>query len=898
MDSRLHNARRMAEEALSTASSLKDLNSGLVDTCTEYLVSHSAALKEAVRAGHRGLDVAARYAQMFDGLLGSLCCAARAAQLRIKGIGRVALVAVGGYGRRLVAPHSDVDVVFLADDPTDERIARLAEGVLYPLWDAGVQIGHAVRGIEETLDLSKSDIRTSTTLLDIRHIAGDKSLVQELVERARTEIFEAELDAFISALEADTMSRHERYGGTLYLREPEIKLGRGGLRDLDAVGWVARARWGVERVEDLVALGHLTQHELQDLSAAQEHLWTVRNRLHVVARRRHDRLTFEDQESISALLGFRDTITLGVEQFMQGHYRHGRVIARLVDRMPERARRSRRKPPMTIRDLGRGILVHDSHVTIRPEALVEDPALAFRFYEAVVREGLPPDPETRDAIARLAGDRDYAQSLRRSAEAKASFGALITNASNAPLRRGSILEELHEVGLLVAMVPEFEPIMGRVPYDAYHAYTADMHSLLAVDRLRAIARGELATEFPVVSRCAAELPRPLPLYLALLLHELGAGHPDDPAKYAAAVASTVCDRLGISGADSKHVQWLIANQHRAYRWALQRDISDPDTISEIVREVQTIDRLRDLYLLTFANTSTENPTAMTAWNARMLQELWLTTSELIEGTREASDQIDSLREQVLRDCEEPERSAVRAFLAELPERYLLANSPAEIRTHQVIAAGRGDETRVRVTHSSFCEGTLQIVVVDNDRPGLLAELTAALSLNRYNVDSAQLYTRKRIGQADEAFDIFAVTHPGLGLESDLELHIAELTRTIEELKHSGNGSAERAMVRRSKAPSWARTGPRIKTEVGVDNNASSTYTVVDVYTRDRPELLHTIARTLHQHGLTIALAKVNTQGRRVADVFYVQSQSGGKLAKGQLARLSDALRETIHKLDG
>ncbi|HKU37176.1 MAG TPA: [protein-PII] uridylyltransferase, partial [Polyangiales bacterium] len=283
----------MAEEALSTASSLKDLNSGLVETCTEYLVSHSAALKEAVRSGHRGLDVAGRYAQMFDGLLGSLCCAARAAQARARGMGRVALVAVGGYGRRLVAPHSDVDVVFLADDPTDERIARLAECVLYPLWDAGVQIGHAVRGIEETLDLSKSDIRTSTTLLDIRHIAGDKSLVQELVERARTEIFEAELDAFIAALEADTVSRHERYGGTLFLREPEIKLGRGGLRDLDVVGWVARARWGVDRLEELVAHGHLSQHELLDLSSAQEHLWTVRNRLHVVARRRHDRLTFE-----------------------------------------------------------------------------------------------------------------------------------------------------------------------------------------------------------------------------------------------------------------------------------------------------------------------------------------------------------------------------------------------------------------------------------------------------------------------------------------------------------------------------------------------------------------------------------------------------------------------------
>ncbi|HKU44655.1 MAG TPA: ACT domain-containing protein, partial [Polyangiales bacterium] len=590
-------------------------------------------------------------------------------------------------------------------------------------------------------------------------------------------------------------------------------------------------------------------------------------------------------------------MTLGVEQFMQGHYRQGRVIARLVDRMPERARRSRRKPPMTIRDLGRGLLVHDSHVTLRPDVLAEDPALAVRFYEAVVRENLPPDPESRDAIAAALSDRELCQALRRSAEAKASFCTLLIEAGNAPLRRGSILEELHEVGLLIALIPEFEPIMGRVPHDAYHAYTADVHSLLAIDRLRAIARGELAAEFPIVSRCAAELPRPLPLYMALLLHEIGAGHPDDPAKYAAAVASTVCDRLGLGTADNKHVQWLIANQHRVYRWALQRDISDPETLAEIARDVQTVDRLRDLYVFTFANASTENPTAMTAWNSRMLQELYLTVADVIEGARAASDYVESLREQALRDLAEPERSAVQAFLAELPERYLLANSPAEIRRHQLIAAGRGDETRVRVTESSFGEGTLQIVVVSNDRPGLLAELTAALSLHRYNVDSAQLYTRKREGKPDEAFDIFAVTHPGLGIEADLEANIQELSQTIQELIE-GRTTAERALQRRAKTPTWARTGPRIKTEVGVDNNASSRYTVVDVYTRDRPELLHTIARTLHQHGLTIALAKVNTQGKRVADVFYVQSPSGGKLAKGQLARLSDALRETIHKLDG
>ena len=514
----------MAEEALVTASRLSDLDSGLVETCSDYLVSHTAALKEAVRGGQRGLDVAARYAQMFDGLLGSLCCAARAAKLRCPDLGRVALVAVGGYGRRLVAPHSDVDVLFLADHPGDERVAGLAECVLYPLWDAGVQIGHAVRGVEETLDLSKSDIRTSTTLLDLRHIAGDRSLVQELTERGRTEIFEADLDSFLVALEGDLESRHERYGGTLFLREPELKLGRGGLRDLDVVSWVARARWGVPRLEDLVERGFLTREEWMDLVAAQEHLWIVRNHLHVLSRRRQDRLTFEDQESVAALLGYRDGVRLGVEQFMQTHYRRARTIARLVDRMPERACRSRRKPPVTIREVAPGVLLHDEQLTLNPKSLTADPALALRLYRVGAEEGVPPDPIARDAIAAHCAHAEFCQALRAAPEAGRIFCELLTHAATPPLRRGSLLEELHEVGLLVALVPEFEAITGRVPHDAYHAYTADVHALLSVDRLRAVARGELATEFPVISRCAVELPRPLPLYLATLFSELGAGH--------------------------------------------------------------------------------------------------------------------------------------------------------------------------------------------------------------------------------------------------------------------------------------------------------------------------------------------------------------------------------------
>jgi [protein-PII] uridylyltransferase len=795
-----------------------------------------------------------------------------------------------------MAPHSDVDVLFVCDEPSDPRIAKLAESVLYPLWDVGVEIGHAVRGLDETLELSQSDIRTSTTLLDMRHVAGDKSIVQELCERGRKLIFEDQLERFVAALQADTALRHERFGDSLYVREPELKLGRGGLRDLDVIQWCVRARLAVESLEQGVEHGLLTQHEVAELRAAQGHLWTVRNRLHLMAARRHDRVTYEDQEALASKLGYRDGMMLGVEQYMQTHFRHARSIARVVDCIGDRVRRSLRPPPTTIRDLGGGVLVHDKHVTFKRMDLDENPSSALRLYGSVVRENLPPDPEARDAISFAAADREWCKRLRRQDEAATVFTQVLARAEAANVRCGSLMQELHEVGLLLAMIPELEAVTGRVRHDAYHAYTVDAQSIMAVDRLRALARGELAAEFRVVSRAAAEMPRPLPLYLALLLHGIGSGHPDDPPKHAAAIAGPVGERLGLPAADVRHMQWLIANQSAMYFWATRRDITDPTVIARDVRDVH---RLHDLYLFTFCHVSTANPTAMSAWNARMLDELWQATSDHLEGRGGGvPEQLERVRRDVLAGVQDAgQRERLEALIASAPQRYLLANSIERIRFHADTVEARSGALAFGTADSGVGQGTLELVIACDDRPGLLADLTAAFAAGRFSVDSAQVYTRKRTGKPDEAFDIFHVSHANM--ESG-ELMVEELDRlraTIEALL-AGRVDAKELLARRAKPPAWARPGPRVKTEIHVDNASSSRYTIVDVYTRDRTDLLHVIASTLHEKGLTIALAKVNTEGQRVADVFYVQTPSGGKLGgAGQLANLSAALRDVIRGLD-
>lgn len=868
---------------------------GLSQTCSAYLEAHRAKLAQAMEDGQRGIDVASGFAGMFDGLFRLLFDAARKQVGQRKRDGRVATVAVGGYGRGLVAPHSDVDIVFLCDDPGAEWVVPLAEAMLYPLWDCGVDVGHAVRGLSDSLELSRVDIRTATTLLDLRHVAGDASLTEELIRRGREEIVHGEQEAFISALSADTLRRHERYGGTLYTREPELKWGRGGLRDLDVVTWVGRARWNVNDLEGLVAAGGMTENEWLDLRSARDHLWAIRNHLHALARRRQDRLTFEDQEVVASRLGYRDTVMPGVEQFMQVYYRHARVIARAVDGILERARRVDREPT-TVRDLGRGLMVQDGQVVMDDSRLHEDPCIALRLYRAVVRERLPPAPQSRDAVYGVTHERDWCQSLRREPESGALFLDLITEAERSPVGQGSVLNELHDQGLMLAMIPEFEPIMGRAPHDSYFAYTADAQSIKAVDYLHSIVRGERAAEYHDVSRAAAEMPRPTPLYLALLLHAVGASHPDDPAGYAAAVAGHIARRLGLQSSAVRHVQWLIGMQDAFYTWATRRDINDPDTIAEVASEAQTMYRLRDLYLFTFANVATANPTAMTAWNARMFQDLWQAVSDALEGREQ--DSMERLMTEVLESVEGPEeREQVRDFLAEMPARYLHANTATGILFHCRAGQRPDDRPVVAATPSGIGDDTLELLVVADDHPGLLAQVAAALAGCKFDLDSAQLYTRKRADGRVEAFDIFHISSNSPADEALLDRHLKDLQISIEKLV-SGEWSAEKLLTGRSASPSWARTGPRIKTDINIDNSASGTYTVVDVFTRARGKLLYTIAKELYQAGLSIGLAKVNTEGDRVADVFYVVTETGNKLEDHtRVAQLCDRLRRAIHALD-
>lgn len=881
----------MADGAARPELDLTALAPMLGAVCQEYRDRHRAALAARIRKGESGLSVATLHARIVDGMLSALFCAAEAT-LRTRGEKvRLALAAVGGYGRGHLGLCSDLDLIVLAEREDDARAAQIAEALLYPLWDLGLEIGHAVRGVESTIHLAREDLRTATMLLDVRRVAGDASLVDELLKGARRQVFDPGGTEIVEKLIAERIQRHARFGGSRYLLEPDVKHGCGGLRDLDIILWATQLRKGARTPEEAVRASLLVSREAEALAAARECLWTIRQELHLRAGRRQDRLTFEDQEEVAARLGYVDDPAsnaglLGVERFMQTYYRHARAVEQVGERVLEAAVEPERRERARSDDNGDGTLLFDGRITFKDsDALQTDPALALRLYRQVMRRDAPAYGFARDTIARVSADAAWCASLRESKEAREIFLELLSTSAEAPARpgsaqKGSILGELHEVGLLLAMLPEFEPVTGRVQHDVYHVYTVDVHSIAAVDRLRAVLRGEQAEELPLATQLASEAPSRVALFVGVLLHDVGKGRGRDHSTIGADLALPAARRLGLSEQDAAHVEWLVRDHLRLYHWAMRRDTSDPATLREIVEAIGTVERLRDLYLLTLVDLGTTSPTALSSWKARMLDDLFVAARAAIDaaasGTTPPSRAAQLRAQAGAAYASAPEGAATLAFIDEMPDRYLVTHGFAPAAEHAAMARARGTRPVHVATTGQTREGESELVVVADDRPGLLADIAAVLAGNRLAVQSAHIYTRAR-AEGAEAFDVFQVRRqsgdPGLD-----DATIARVARDLEGLL-GGTVALLDVLARRAAAPSWAeRKRPAVRTEILVDNEVSPRFTVIDVFTLDRAGLLHAIARALHEAGLSIALSKVSTEGERVADVFYVSGEGGGKVS--------------------
>jgi [protein-PII] uridylyltransferase len=885
-----------------------------------YLEAQARGLSETFStSGGAGQKLSRRYSECMDDLLRKLFQHALETCRRDAQIPPVQFAAVGGYGRELLGWKSDLDVRFLTR-AEPERLQGLAEAMLYPLWDAGISIGHQVITPTQVVIDAARDLPTATALLDFRPICGDRTLEPVLRERAFNQVFEtARLPDFIARLRAEASARHQRLHDSVYLLEPDVKNGAGGLRDLDLGLWAAGARWQTAELPALVKLGVLTEREATEIARATEFLWTVRNRLHRSAGRRSDRLTFNEQETIARDMGYRVQIGASAgandrqlagamaEAFMSDYYRHARIITRASEQLLDRALpRFDRRPPRRV-DLGHGLSTYGFAITFTDETkLREQPALALGLFSTAVERDLPVLAEARDAVARESADPTFAAALRASPEANALFVKLVATTKRAPFRTDSVLAELHDVGLLVAMIPEFSPVVGRAHHDVYHVYTVDVHSVAAVDHLRALIRGELDELQPTASRLATQMTRYDVLFLATLLHDIGkAVRGKNHAERGAEMSQVILTRLGFSDENVEEACALVREHLTMYLVAMRRDVDDPQTVSEFARKLRGRQRLRALYLLTVADLSTTSPTSMTGWKASMLESLFRATNNLFDGDSPGDpSRLKRMREEAAQFWEPGlDPQFLDEFCDTMPERYLLSNTSAEIAAHAKVAMQVRNEpvtaALVPSRHPDVAElcvvtqgrraGEAGLCVVAGDRPGLLAGITAAFAANRLDIFAAQIHSRKLSDGALQAVDLFWVRDPVEGA-AGVEAKLPKLQR---DLRNVIRGRVEPRDLAQARKPSsrWSeRPSPSVTTEITIDQSASPQHSVIEVSTKDRAGVLFAIAQALHDLGMSIALAKVSTEGTRATDVFYVTEEDGSKPAtEARVAQVRNAL---------
>lgn len=854
---------------------------------------HRADVQRMIERAEPGSGVAVgrALASAYDSTLRELF---EAASQRFGMTGPVVLGAVGSYGRESLGLHSDLDVrlVYEGDRSCAEQ---LAEAVLYPMWDLGVRVGHQVLEVGDVLALANTDSRTATTVLDWRTIAGDRDFANRLLQRAYAALFAGPaVHEFVAGLEHDTRVRHERFGASVYLLEPDLKLGAGGLRDLDVTVWCARARWRMASAEDLERAGVLVHGELVRWLEARDHLWRVRNQLHLVGGRNTNRLTYDQQERLAPVLGYGRG-TAGAESFMSAHYQYASVISRVRETVAGKAMQQARTRRPEERDLGGGLkLFGGSVVSSVPINLLEQPAQALRIYEEAVLHQAPIHRSTREAIRRALLEPAARQAVFHSPHAHACFRTLCATVQETKLRDDSILGDMHDVGLLTALVPEFEPVVGRVHHDVYHVYTVDVHSIAAVDFLRSLARGAWAEEHPLASRLATELARPQVLFLAALLHDVGkAIGRSDHARRGAVAARDIATRLGYRHHEVEAVALLVLQHLALYHLATRRDIDDPAVVEEVCSIVQGREGLRELYLLTFVDVSTTGPEAMTSWKSSLLEQLYYAVdARMRTGGGLHRDRSAAVRARMDHICSQAGSPAdVAAFLESMPERYLMGTAPERIQRHAAMVAARQLGTLQLDVFTPESAPAAEVCVVADDRPGLLASIAAVLAANGLSVLQAQVYSRLRDDGLAEAVDLFYVQGPA-GDAGAAERVQGKVQKDLTGVLWGGICADE--LVRPRLRALHERPTPAVQTRVVVDNRASLKHTVVEVFTRDRPGLLYLLASTFRDLDLSIEIAKINTEGSRVADVFYVCEAGGSKVESPErIERIRERVRQLL-----
>ncbi|KGF67055.1 protein-PII uridylyltransferase [Hoeflea sp. BAL378] len=797
---------------------------------------------------------------------------------------RLTVTAVGGYGRGTLAPGSDIDLLFVLPYKNTPWTEQIVEWILYILWDMGLKVGHATRNIDECIRLSRSDMTIRTAILEARFLCGERALFKELGDRFDTEVVEGSGPEFISSKLAERDERHRKAGDTRYLVEPNVKEGKGGLRDLNTLFWIAKYFYHIRNTEELVGLGVLSRREFNLFVKAEDFLWAVRCHMHFLTGKAEERLSFDIQRDIASGLGYQDHPGLSaVERFMKHYFLVAKDVgdltrifcAGLEDQQAKQApgltgvisrfANRPRKIPGTLdflEDKGR-ITLADADVFKR------DPVNIIRLFHLADIRGLEFHPDALKRVTRSL--RMINAEVRENEEANRLFLSILTSKRQPAI----ILRRMNEAGLLGRFIPEFGKIVSMMQFNMYHHYTVDEHLIRTVSVLSGIDKGEEGREHPLASKIMPSIEEREALYVAVFLHDIAKGRPEDHSIAGARVARKLCPRLGLSPKQTELVAWLVEDHLTMSMVAQTRDLNDRKTITDFAEKVRTLERLKLLLVLSVCDIRAVGPGVWNGWKGQLLRTLYYETELMLSGgfsevsRKQRTAHAREALAEALSDWKEKDRAA---YVKLHYEPYLLAVPLEEqVRHAQFIReADRAKKQLATMVRTNAFHAITEITLLSPDHPRLLSIVTGACAAAGANIADAQVFTTSD----GRALDTILINRELPDDEDELRRG-ASIGRMIEDVL-AGKAYIPEVIARKTRGKRKHRPFI-VKPQVTISNTLSNKFTLIEIECLDRTGLLSEVASVLSDLSLDIASAHITTFGEKVVDTFYVRDLVGQKI---------------------
>jgi len=862
----------------------------LLEAARQFIEHHRSLCRELHNAGGSGREVVDCITAMADELIRNLYTCA-SAEFPTSGKVCSAVIALGGYGRGELNPLSDIDVMFYCSDKNKDLAEKIAERVLYLLWDLNLDVGYSVRTASDCLSLAMQDITIRTALLDTRFLAGDEVLFHEFEHQVQQPVLNRNSQGFLKSKYEEHKTRLVKYGSSVFMLEPNIKEGEGGLRDLHTAIWMARVKFKASGLRDLLIKGVVSEHEMQKIEAAYDYLWRIRNELHFQLKRKTDQIQYDNQVQIAAFLGYKDNKTaLAVEQFMQDYYAQATHTEHLASSLIHNTYKDKDTSKGLFGYLGRRSLGPDffsyrgelktsrkSLFASNPEAMMQAFLLAKQHHLALSTEI---KGQIRDNLT-LVND-----AFRRNREISEMFLEIMRG----PTGVAQSLRDMHHLAFLNKYIPEFKRIYCKVQHDAYHVYTVDIHSIFAVEEIEKLCSGVYQEAKPLLTSVAADIGKPELVALAVLFHDIGKGEGKDHSNKGADMIPTIARRLNLSREDSLRLEFLVRHHLDMAHISQRRDLHDSRLIQDFANTMGTVETLKMLFLLTFADLRAVGPDVWSEWKGHLLQELYEKTYENLERgnfmSELRSERVRNRKRKVLEALkDEFGEKRVKERLRSMSVRYLSSHRSWEIIEHVTLELARGDDTvAIKVSHDADAEYT-SVTISTLDVPGLFSMITGVMAANAINILGAQIYTRSN-GFALDILHVNKLVGGIIDNQTKWEKVQTDLTSVLE-----GRVKVATLVKKRQKSSSLpGHKKPRFPNRVVFDSDVSREHTVIDIFAHDQVGLLYNITRTLAALGLYIYVAKISTKVDQVADTFYVKDIFGQKLSdEAKLEEVRQAL---------